>query len=168
MRVPKSSRLGLVALLFLSFCTAAALYAQTVSGRLVDDCLDSPALAANLLGDPARRALTVYLPPHYDQEPGRRFPVVYLLHGFRAKNKLWTAQGQPGQGLLVQELADDLISRGVIQPMIIVMPDGSNAYGGSFYLNSSVTGNWEDFICRDLVGHIDAAYRTIPKAAARG
>ena len=130
--------------------------------------MESPALAANLLGDPVRRAVTVYLPPQYDQEAARQFPVVYLLHGFKAKNRLWTGSGQPGRGLHLQELADDLINRGVIQPLIIVMPDGSNAYGGSFYLNSAVTGNWEDFICRDLVGYIDRTYRTIPQARARG
>ena len=90
--------------------------------------------------------------------------MVYLLHGFKAKNRLWTGSGQPGRGLQLQELADDLINRGVMQPLIIVMPDGSNAYGGSFYLNSAVTGNWEDFICRDLVGYIDRTYRTIPQA----
>jgi S-formylglutathione hydrolase len=163
MRSPKLSSVGLAVLLVLSFFPTGVLLAQTASGRLVEDGLDSPALAANLLGDPARREVTVYLPPHYDQEPQRRFPVVYLLHGFKAKNNHWTA---PGFNL--KELADDLISRGRSQPLIIVMPDCSNAYGGSFYLNSAVTGNWEDFICRDLVRHIDKTYRTIPKAAARG
>jgi enterochelin esterase-like enzyme len=142
--------------------------AQTGCGRLVEETLESPALAANLLGDPARRAVTVYLPPGYDQETQRRYPVVYLLHGFKAKNRLWTGPGQPGRGLQLETMADDLINRGVIQPMIIVMPDGANAYGGSFYRNSEVTGNWEDFICRDLVGYIDRTYRTMPQAGARG
>ncbi len=168
MHSPKSLVVGLIACLCLSFFALAVLPAQAGRGRLVEDGLESPALTANLLGDPARRALTVYLPPQYDQEPPRRFPVVYLLHGFKAKNRLWTGPGQPGRGLHLQELTDDLINRGVIQPLIIVMPDGSNAYGGSFYLNSPVTGNWEDFICRDLVGHIDRTYRTIPQATARG
>jgi S-formylglutathione hydrolase len=145
-----------------------SLGAQTGSGRLVEDELESQALAGNLLGDSARRAVTVYLPPGYDQEPGRRYPVVYWLHGFKAKNRLSTEQAQPGRGWQLQDLADDLINRGTIQPLIIVMPDAANAYGGSFYLNSEVTGNWEDFICRDLVGHIDRTYRTIPEAGARG
>ena len=168
MRSLKLLAVGLMALLSGSSFFAGALGAQTGSGRLVDDNLESPALAANLLGDPVRRAVTVYLPPQYDQEAARQFPVVYLLHGFKAHNRLWTGSGQPGRGLQLQELADDLINRGVIQPLIIVMPDGSNAYGGSFYLNSVVTGNWEDFICRDLVGYIDRTYRTIPQARARG
>ncbi len=142
--------------------------AQVGGGRLVADSLESPALAANLLGDPARRAVSVYLPPGYDQKTGQRYPVIYLLHGFKSKNRLWTRQGQPGWGLQIEEMADNLINRGVIQPLIIVMPDAANAYGGSFYLNSEVTGQWEEFICRDLVAYIDRTYRTIPQAGARG
>jgi S-formylglutathione hydrolase len=142
--------------------------APAAVGRLVADSLESPALAANLLGDSARREVSVYLPPGYDQATGQRYPVVYLLHGFKAKNKLWTGQGQPGRGLRLQELADDLINRKIISPLIIVMPDADNAYGGSFYLNSAVTGRWEDFICRDLVDYIDRTYRTIPVARSRG
>ena len=168
MRALKLLAVGLMALLSGSSFFAGALGAQTGRGRLVDDNLESPALAANLLGDPVRRAVTVYLPPQYDQETAGQFPVVFLLHGFKAQNRLWTGSGQPGRGLQLQELADDLINRGVIQPLIIVMPDASNHYGGSFYLNSAVTGNWEDFICRDLVGYIDRTYRTIPQARARG
>ena len=147
---------------------AGVLPVQAGGGRLVADSLESPALAANLLGDPGRRAVSVYLPPGYDQETGRRYPVVYLLHGFKAKNRLWTGPGQPGRGLEIQEMADDLIQRGIIKPLIIVMPDAANAYGGSFYLNSAVTGLWEDFICRDLVNYIDRTYRTIPQTRARG
>jgi len=155
---------GAVGLIFLLLWLAAA----PLEARLVEDNFFSPALAGNLLGDAAHRAVTVYLPPQYDGEPARRFPVVYLLHGFKAKNQLWTTSAPPGQGLHLAELADDLIAQGRIPPLIIVMPDGSNAYGGSFYLNSPVTGNWEDYLCRDLVAYIDATYRTIPQAAARG
>jgi len=50
----------------------------------------------------------------------------------------------------------------------VVVPNGRNAYFGSFYLNSSTTGRWEDFIARDLVAFVDSAFRTIPRAASRG
>lgn len=161
--VHRYPRLVVVFLLLIS-----RLAAVPAAARLVEDWVASPALAGNLLGDPARRAVTVYLPPQYDQEPGRRFPVVYLLHGFKAKNQLWTKPAAPGQGLNLEDMVDGLIRQGRIQPLIIVMPDGSNGYGGSFYVNSPVTGNWEDFISQDLVAHIDRAYRTIPLAQARG
>ncbi len=147
-------------------CILLSFMAEPAAARLVEEYLDSPALAGNLLGDPSRRAVTVYLPPQYDLEIERRYPVVYLLHGFKAKHKLWTAPA--GQGLGLAELVDGLIVQGRIPPLLIVMPDGSNAYGGSFYLNSSVTGQWEDFLWRDLVNFIDQKYRTIPQPQARG
>jgi hypothetical protein len=52
--------------------------------------------------------------------------------------------------------------------MIIVFISGINSLGGSFYANSPVTGNWEDFIAQDVVGYMDAHYRTLPKPASRG
>jgi pimeloyl-ACP methyl ester carboxylesterase len=52
--------------------------------------------------------------------------------------------------------------------MILVVPNGANVLHGSFYVNSPVTGNWEDFITRDVVGYIDSNYRTIPKPEGRG
>lgn len=60
-----------------------------------------------------------------------------------------------------------LISQGKIQEMIIVMPDGFNKYGGSFYANSSVSGNNEDYITKDLIEFIDSKYRTLPQKDSR-
>ena len=45
--------------------------------------------------------------------------------------------------------------------MIIVVPNGKNKYLGSFYANSSSTGNWDDYVTRDVVTYIDAHYRTL-------
>jgi S-formylglutathione hydrolase FrmB len=52
--------------------------------------------------------------------------------------------------------------------MIVVAPNGKNAFGGSLYLNSATTGNWEDYIFRDVVAYIDANYRTLARPASRG
>ena len=52
--------------------------------------------------------------------------------------------------------------------MIIVMPNAYNVYQGSMYSNSVTTGDWENYIARDLVNYIDSHYRTIPDPAARG
>jgi pimeloyl-ACP methyl ester carboxylesterase len=52
--------------------------------------------------------------------------------------------------------------------MIVVTPNAKNAYDGSFYANSPVTGNWEDFIINDLVAYIDRHYRTIRSRTGRG
>ena len=61
-------------------------------------------------------------------------------------------------------MAGRLMAEGKIEPMILVSPGA----GGSLYVNSPVSGNWEDFLVRELVAHIDRTYRTIPRAASRG
>lgn len=153
---------GLVLLVLLA---AAPSWAQ--SGRLLEVTVASPALAANLLGDPAARPVLIYLPPQYDREPEQRFPVLYLLHGFGVNHELWKGPSLQGRGVALQELLEELLTAGKIKPFIVVMPEARNAYGGSFYLNSPVTGGWEDFISRDLVRFVDTNFRTRPEARGR-
>ena len=52
--------------------------------------------------------------------------------------------------------------------MILVMPNGMNAYGGSMYSNSVTTGDWEGYIAEDLVAYMDKNYRTIATRDGRG
>jgi S-formylglutathione hydrolase FrmB len=52
--------------------------------------------------------------------------------------------------------------------MIVVAPNAWNAYKGSHYVNSVVTGNWEDYIFQDVVNYVDENYRTLARAASRG
>jgi hypothetical protein len=68
----------------------------------------------------------------------------------------------------LQTLMDDSIKNGKVREMIVVAANGSNAYQGSFYTNSAVTGNWKDFIVRDLVNYVDTNYRTIQRPESRG
>lgn len=68
----------------------------------------------------------------------------------------------------LQPVMDSLIAKGVAAEMIVVVPNGGNAYFGSFYTNSPVTGNWEDYIYRELVTYVDKNYRTIAQAHSRG
>src|SRR6185437_11645150 len=152
-----------------SFAQAAALAATTApaaAGRLVEIKVPAPSLKGNLLGDPTEQSAAVYLPPSYDASPARRYPTLYLLHGFLGNNRAWTKGGY--QGMSLQPLMDEMIKAGKIREMIVVAPNGWNAYRGAFYTNSSVNGNWEDYIFRDLVQNIDANYRTIPKSESRG
>ena len=60
------------------------------------------------------------------------------------------------------------IDTGFAREMIIVVVNGANSLGGSFYVNSPVTGNWDDFVTQDVVGYVDAHYRTLPQPASRG
>ena len=71
------------------------------------------------------------------------------------------------QFFAVEQLAD-LIARKQLSEMILVVPNGSNVLHGSFYVNSPVTGYWEDFITRDVVDYIDLNYRTISRPDGRG
>ena len=63
---------------------------------------------------------------------------------------------------------DEGIAAGRFGEMIIVMPDQMTNWYGSFYSNSSVTGNWEDFTTEELVNFIDTNFRTLSKAESRG
>ena len=139
---------------------------RVAAGRLVEVKVSAPALKGNLLGDPVEQSVAIYLPPSYDTLPAKRFPTLYLLHGFLGNNKAWTAGGY--QGMSLQPLMDEMIKGGKIREMIVVVPNGWNAYKGAFYTNSTVTGNWEDYIYRDLVQNVDANYRTIARPESRG
>lgn len=104
------------------------------------------------MGENPTRAISVYLPPGYDKSD-QRYPVVYFLHGFSGNHII------PG----IQEVLDHAINTNRIRAFIWVISDQKTTYGGSFYSNSGVFGNWEDFTVHDFVSHVDKNYRTIPK-----
>ena len=148
-------------------------------GKLVEDQITSPSLEGNLLGDPTTRNMILYLPPWYDSS-NKRYPVVYLIHGSGGNERSW-AYGEypdfvyaslarptdfPEAGFA--SLVDELIAAGKMQEMIIVMPDISNKYGGSYCIDSALNGNYEDYIIKDMVPYIDAHYRTLPSRDSRG
>jgi S-formylglutathione hydrolase FrmB len=68
---------------------------RAVSGRLLEVKVAAPSLKGNLLGDPAEQPVAIYLPPGYDASPSKRYPTLYLLHGFYGDSKTW-AGGGPG------------------------------------------------------------------------
>ncbi len=121
------------------------------------------ALENNVLRDPDVRTTYIYLPPQYDWEmhfplqAGFGFPVLYLLHDFGGDNETFCNVYK------VQQIADRLIANNEIQPMIIVMPDGSNYFGGSFYANSDLNGRYEDYIIKELMLIIDTTFHTVAR-----
>jgi enterochelin esterase-like enzyme len=123
------------------------------------------ALEGNLEGDSPDRDVTIYLPPSYATERNRRYPVIYLLHGYTDSDDLWF--GAKPHFINVPVVTDRALASGA-REMIIVMPNAYTAYQGSMYSSSATTGDWETFIARDLVSYIDSHYRTIPEVAARG
>ena len=145
-----------IAAALLLFSTLA--FAQS---QIVNVTVHSPALEHNLLGDPADQPVSLYLPTAYQAEPQRRFAVIYFLHGYDD-----TASTKVTQ--ILQPILDKLIAAHAIEPMIVVAPNGLNKFLGSFYANSPVTGNWDDYITRDVVGYVDAHYRTLATPESRG
>jgi len=103
-------------------------------------------------------AYAVYLPPDYTAST-RRYPVVYLLHGYTDDESGWVQFGEVGSA------ADLAIAERAIPPMIIVMPDG----GVSFYINDAAgQARYEDMFVEELVPFIDQTYRTRSKREFRG
>jgi len=137
---------------------------MTGPGRVVIEEIDSRVLAGNPLGDPHIRRVPVYLPPGYDH--GRQtYPVIYWLHGFTGIG-LSAINANPWVPSL-PECMDRVLAAGA-PPAILVMADGFTKYGGSQYLNSSATGQYEDFIVTETVAHIDRRFRTDASAPRRG
>jgi len=138
------------------------------AGRVVADAVDSAALRDNPLGDPARRALYVWLPPGYDEQIERRYPVIYVLPGYGSAVEEWLHRALFEATIF--ERIDALYATGDDPPpeCIVVFLDGATCYGGSQFVNSSATGRYQDYVCDDVVGHVDASYRTLASAQHRG
>ena len=120
--------------------------------------IPAPSLANNLVGEPTERTISVYLPPSYASSE-KRYPVIYYLPGYGDSAVI---------GFRLPVDMDSLIESGQVNEMILVTASGDSKMGGSFYVNSSVTGNWEDHIVQDVVGYVDANFRTLPQAESRG
>jgi S-formylglutathione hydrolase FrmB len=119
------------------------------------------ALEGNLEGDAVDRDVIVFLPPSYATGKARRYPVVYALHGYSIGAEQWTHE------IHVPQTIEGAFAQGA-QEMIVVLPDSKTAHNGSMYSSSVTTGDFEKFIAHDLVGYIDAHYRTIAKRTSRG
>jgi enterochelin esterase-like enzyme len=143
---------------------AGRVVTDPTAGRVVADTVHSVALERNVFGDSPDRSLLVYLPPSYAQGT-RRYPVLYLLHGFGATETSWV---RGYSGFNIGTVMDSLIAAGSAREFIIVMPNAKNKVNGSFYTNSASAGDWDDFVARDLVQHIDRKYRTLARPESRG
>jgi enterochelin esterase-like enzyme len=96
-------------------------------------------------------AVDIYLPPGYDSDAKRRYPVLYMLHGLNGDQGTW-------EQCDLTKTATRLIEAGEIAPMIVVMPDGDNGYWVDQANNGPRFGT---YVAEDLVANIDAGYRTV-------
>src|SRR6202171_2603206 len=133
--------------------TASIAFADRMPATGRSDCLSVP---SKILGHPV--AYCVLLPPSYDTEKSRRFPILYLLHGLGDNEQMLIHSG----GFI---LVEDLWERNYIGDFIIVTPDG----GSSFYINShDGHRRYEDFFLREFMPQIEKRYRTQTGRASRG
>jgi enterochelin esterase family protein len=117
----------------------------------------SEILENNPLGDDFIRDLIVYLPPGYDED--KSYPSVYVLTGFTGRGRMLLNDSAFTPNFA--QRMDNLIDQGKIKPMIAVLPDCFTHYGGSQYINSSATGNYEDYLTQEIVPFVDETFRTI-------
>jgi enterochelin esterase-like enzyme len=143
--VPRMTNSRAVAALVLATLTvvwsAAAATAQPRTARTLR--FDSAALGA-------QATVAVLLPPGYDASD-RRYPVVYLLHGGTQNHAAF-----PARSWFVREASR--------HSMIVVMPHIQPVY---FSGRAGAPPAFEAFIAKDLVGHVDANYRTIASRSGR-
>ena len=119
------------------------------------------ALEGNLEGDAVDRDVLVYLPPSYNRQKSRHYPVVYALHGYSIGAEQWVRE------IHVPQTIEGAFARGA-KEVIVVVPDSKTLHNGSMYSSSVTTGDFEQFISHDLVSYIDGHYRTIPNRLSRG
>ncbi len=130
--------------LFLSLFLLLSWQAMAQQGTL----RESLKTKSKILGQDVK--YSVYLPSDYEKS-NRRYPVLYLLHGYTDDETGWTQFGE------AHLIADRLMQAGQIPPMLIVMPDA----GVTWYVNSADGKvKFEDFFVREFIPYIDKEYRT--------
>jgi enterochelin esterase family protein len=117
------------------------------------------------------RRLTVYTPYGYEANPKKKYPVLYLLHGAGGDEEAWISMGRTAQ------IMDNLIEKGLAEPMIVVMPNGNPGQQAARTLNILEKNiNWrsEEFrnayvnsLCTEIVPFIEKNFRAIPKPESR-
>lgn len=97
------------------------------------------------------RHVNVYVPAEYEKNPNKKYPVLYLIHGWGENENGWSVQGH------MANIMDGLIESGKAVPMIIVMPSGD------IQTNSDVrkaSGDITKIYINDLIPFIDKTFRT--------
>lgn len=148
-----------------------------------------PALAPMMAIEPmiATRQLSVYLPPSYPESSDRNYPVIYLLHGNGQDHRTYfNPYLYQIVGMNLQSIMDEIISLGISQELIIVVPNGDlpenwidSSWRGSFFVNSGHNGDFETYVAEDVVDCVesntnhclwddkDEGYRVIPSCESR-
>jgi enterochelin esterase-like enzyme len=102
----------------------------------------------------SRRAF-VYTPPDYDKNSAKRYPVLYLQHGWGEDETAWSTQGHANL------IMDNLIAEGKTKPFIIVMTYGMTNDAKIGSINSFNIAPFETVLVNELIPYIDANFRTL-------
>jgi len=140
MKIPPPFRLLLAALL--------ALPASPLAAEVRQGTLRSEALGREV-------SYVVDLPLSYDGSGARKYPVVYALHGLFEGSGFWERRG-------LAPILAGLRASGTVPEFLVVAVDGGN----SFFVNAP-GGRYEDLVTKDLVAHVESAYRVVPGRKGR-
>jgi hypothetical protein len=131
------------------------------ASQVVDREIRSDKFSQNKIGVSPLRHMVVYLPEGYEHS-NTRYPVIYFLPTpFESYRTPFEKHG-------AQALFDRATQTHVIGQFILVCADMTTPLGSSWYVNSPVTGNWEDFVVQEWVPYIDKNFRTLPGRDSRG
>ncbi|MCC6920751.1 MAG: enterochelin esterase [Alphaproteobacteria bacterium] len=123
------------------------------AGRVESFTLDSAILKDNLLGDPSRRRIDVYLPLGHG---GEGLPLLVDLVGFTAGGPVHTNWKNFGEN--VPERLDRLIATGLMPPVAVAFPDCFTRLGGNQYINSAAMGHYDDFVRLEVVAEVERRF----------
>jgi S-formylglutathione hydrolase FrmB len=140
-------------------------WSADLAGRIDEHVITSELLRDNPLGDPHERPLLVYVPPGYDDDPGRRYPAVYVIQGYTGHVGMWRNRSPYRQPF--PETADAVFARGEAPPALVVFVDAWTKYGGSQFVDSPGTGRYHSYLCDEIVPWVDGHYRTLAAAPHR-
>ncbi len=129
---------------------------QRPRGRIEVITIQSEALKNNILGDPTERTVPVYLPEGYD-DSSESYPLMVDIVGFTGSgfgHIGWKAFNEN-----VPQQIDRLIENNAMGPVVVAFPDCFTSLGGNQYVNSAAMGNWEDYLCDEMVPALENAFR---------
>ena len=131
--------------------------------------ISNPWYDSKILG--INRRLTVYTPYGYEANPKAKYPVLYLLHGAGGDEEAWSSMGRAAQ------ILDNLIAKGLAEPMIVVMPNGNpNQQAAQTFGLPTTEYDWRDpanrnlyvqSLCEEIVPFIEKNYRVVAKKSHR-
>ncbi len=138
---------------------------ESPRGEVLSIEIDSQALAGNLLGDPSRRQVGVYLPADWRQ-PAQSYPLLVYLASY--SNSSLKKLGWERFGENLPQRLDRLLAEGRMGPVVMAFPDCFTSLGGNQYVDSPVMGNWETFLVNELVPELERRFPVRPGPGGRG